>query len=176
MTLTARVRPEAAGDADAIRAVHVVAFHPSTDEAGLVTCLHEDGDSVLSLVAELRGEIVGHVMLSRMRVTGDGRGYRALALGPRAVRPWAQDGGVGTALIQAALAESTCLGEQVVFVVGDPDYYLPFGFSTEAAVPFASPSAGRTWFMALRLDPDAIPPRSGSASYARAFAAWDEVG
>ena len=148
MTLTARVRPEAAGDADAIRAVHVVAFHPSTDEAGLVTRLHEDGDSVLSLVAELRGEIVGHVMLSRMRVNGDGRDCRALGLGPVAVRPFAQDGGIGTALIQSALAEAAALGEEVVFVVGDPDYYVRFGFSPEAAAPFASASSER-WSVAL---------------------------
>ena len=174
--MNVRVRPEAAGDADAIQSVQLVAFHPSTDEAGLVIRLHEDGDSVLSLVAELRGEIVGHVMLSRMRVTGDGRDYRAVGLAPVAVRPWAQDGGVGSALIEAALDEAKALGEEVVFVVGDPDYYVRFGFSPGAAEPFDSPYAGRSWFMALWLRSDAVPPKSGSASYARAFAAWDELG
>jgi putative acetyltransferase len=170
------VRPEAEGDAEAIRAVHLVAFHPSTDEAGLVPRLHQDGDCVLSLVAEHEGEIVGHVMLSRMRVSGDGRAYRGLGLAPVGVRYWAQDGGVGTALIRAALAGAEALGEQVVFVVGDPDYYVRFGFSADAAAPFASPYAGRSWFMALWLDSSLVPPVSGTAAYPPAFAAWDELG
>ena len=176
MKLEINVRPEAEGDAEAIRAVHLVAFHPSTDEADLVPRLRAEGDSVLSLVAEHKGEIVGHVMLSRMRVSGDGRAYRGLGLGPVGVLYSAQDGGVGTALIRTALAEAEALGEEVVFVVGDPDYYVRFGFSADAAAPFASPYSGRTWFMALWLDPSLVPPVSGTAAYAPAFAAWDELG
>ena len=176
MTAEVSVRPEAGGDGDAIRAVHLSAFHPSTDEADLVPRLHQDGDAVLSLVAEQKGEIVGHIMLSRMNVSGDGRGYRALGLAPVGVKYWAQDGGVGKALIQSALAEAKALGEEIVFVVGDPDYYVRFGFSQQAAAPFASPYAGRTWFMARWLDQNLTPPRSGEAAYAPAFAAWDELG
>lgn len=167
------VRPEAGADAEAIRAVHLLAFHPSIDEADLVARLHDDGDSVLSLVAEHKGEIVGHAMLSRMSVSGDGRAYRALGLAPVGVRPWAQDGGVGSKLIRAALAEAETAGEELIFVLGDPDYYARFGFSQDAAMPFASPYAG-TWFMARWLHPPSGPPRSGVAAYAPAFAAFEE--
>ncbi|HYE27381.1 MAG TPA: N-acetyltransferase [Allosphingosinicella sp.] len=167
------VRPESGDDADAIRAVHLAAF-PTPAEADLVARLHGDFDSEVSLVAERSGEIVGHLMLSRMAVSGDGRAYRALALGPVAVRPEAQGEGIGSALIRAALDQARGLGEEVVFVVGEPAYYGRFGFSAEAAAPFASPYAG-PYFMARWLRPDPAPPVAGSAEYAPAFAALSDA-
>jgi putative acetyltransferase len=161
-------RPAAPADAGAIRAVHLAAF-PTPAEADLVARLHEDFDSEISLVAEQGGAIVGHVMLSRMDVSGDGRAFRALGLGPVGVLPGAQGSGVGSALIRAALAIAGALGEELVFVLGEPDYYRRFGFSAEAAAPFDSPYAG-PYFMALWLRPDPAPPARGSAAYARAFA------
>lgn len=167
------VRQATDADSEAIRAVHLVAFS-TADEANLVERLQRDCDSEISLVAHLHGEILGHAMLSRMEVTGDGRAYRALGIGPVAVRPWAQDGGVGRALIRTALAQAETLGVEVVFVLGDPDYYYRFGFTSEAAEPFSSPYAG-SWFMALWLRPPPAMPSSGSAAYAPAFAALDST-
>jgi putative acetyltransferase len=167
------VRPATDADAEAIRAVHLVAFQ-CADEADLVERLQRDGDSEISLVAHLHGEVLGHVILSRMEVTGDGRAYRALDLGPIAVRPWAQDGGVGRALVRTALAQAEALGVEVVFVIGDPDIFYRFGFTSEAAEPFSSPYAG-SWFMALRLRPPSAMPSSGSAAYAPAFAALEST-
>ncbi|HEX8263659.1 MAG TPA: N-acetyltransferase, partial [Allosphingosinicella sp.] len=161
------VRPEAAEDAEGIRAVHLAAF-PTAAEADLVARLHEDFESEISLVAERSGEIVGHVLLSRMTVSGGGRGYRALGLGPVGVKPGAQGSGLGTALIRAALGLAETLGEEVVFVLGEPDYYARFGFSAAAAAPFASPYAG-PYFMALWLRSDLDAPADGSAAYAPAF-------
>jgi putative acetyltransferase len=165
--VTRAVRPESNEDFDGIRAIHLAAF-PTSAEADLVTHLREDFDSEISLVAEQSGEIVGHVMLSRMGVSGEGRAWRALGLGPVGVLPGAQGSGVGSELIRAALAIAGTLGEELVFVLGDPDYYRRFGFSAEAAAPFASPYAG-PWFMALWLRPDVEPPASGTAAYAPAF-------
>jgi putative acetyltransferase len=163
------IRPETGDDAEAVRAVHLAAF-PTSAEADLVTRLNADHDSEISLVAERSGEIVGHVLLSRMSVSGDGRALRALGLGPVAVLPGSQGSGVGTELIRSALAIAGALGEELVFVLGDPGYYPRFGFSAEAAAPFASPYAG-PYFMALRLRSDLAAPDSGSAAYAPAFAA-----
>ncbi len=166
------MRPETAGDADAIRAVHLKAF-PTAAEAELVDRLRADSDSEICLVAELAGDTVGHVMLSRMSVRGDGRAFRALGLGPIGVLPRAQGGGVGFDLIRGALAIAGTLGEEVVFVLGEPDYYRRFGFSAEAAAPFASPYAG-PFFMALWLRPQAPSPVAGTAAYAPAFGAPGE--
>lgn len=162
------LRPAEPRDAAGIRAVHLAAF-PTPAEADLVDALARDGDVVVSLVGEARGEIVAHVLLSRMRVTGDGRLYRALGLGPVGVRPPFQGAGIGRRLIEGALAIARATGEELVFVLGEPDYYRRFGFSTETAAPFASPYAG-PYFMALALTEGLATPAQGEAAYAPAFA------
>ena len=160
------MRPAAPGDAAAIRSVHLAAF-PSGAEAELVVQLERDRDAVLSLVAERDERIVGHVMMSRMAVEGDGRRYRALGLAPLAVAPAEQGTGVGTALAAGALAGAGAAGEELVFVLGEPDYYERFGFSAATAQPFASPYAGPHFLAALLAPVDL--PGSGRADYAPAF-------
>jgi putative acetyltransferase len=161
------IRPAEPGDEVAIRAVHLAAF-PTPLEADLVEALVREGDAVMSLVAGTGGDVAGHVMLSRMRVAGNGRDYRALGLGPIGVLPGHQGSGIGGALIEAALAIARASGEDLVFLLGEPDYYRRFGFSAETASPFASPYAG-PYFMALILRPDVALPAAGTAAYARAF-------
>lgn len=171
MSLT--VRPETGGDAGAIRDVHLKTFSTPA-EADLVARLRDGCDSEISLVAEQAGEIVGHVMLSRMNVSADGRAFRALGLGPVGVLPGCQGSGIGSELIRSALAVAAALGEEVVFVLGEPEYYSGFGFSPETAAPFASPYAG-PYFMALWLRPPMAPPGSGTAAYAPAFGALGDL-
>jgi putative acetyltransferase len=156
------IRPAEPGDAAAIRRVLMAAF-PTSAEADLVEALTRDGDAIVSLVAEREGEMVGHVMLSRMR-----HPRRAVGLGPVGVVPGFQGGGIGARLIEAALGIARATGEEIVFVLGEPDYYRRFGFSTQAAAPFASPYAG-PYFMALTLKPGFALPAEGEAAYARAF-------
>jgi putative acetyltransferase len=161
-------RPE---DREAIRAVHVSAF-PAALEADLVETLVEAKDATLSLVAEQDGQVLGHILCSRMEVEGDGKPVRAVGLAPVAVIPDLQGKGIGAALIRAAIERSRAAGEQMMFVLGEPDYYSRFGFSADAARPFASPYAGE-YFMAIRFD-GAAPPQAGRADYAPAFAALEE--
>jgi putative acetyltransferase len=165
------LRDAGPADAAAIRAIHTAAF-PGPGEADLVEALARDGDAVVSLIAERDGEIVGHVLLSRMTVSGDGRVYRALGLAPIAILPEAQRTGIGSALVRAALARAAEAGEELVFVLGDPAYYGRFGFTARDAAPFASPYAG-VHFMALALRGDVPLPQAGRADYARAFAELD---
>ena len=162
------IRPAAPEDAAGIRAMHEAAF-PTPLEADLVEALVRDGDAVVSLVAGRQSGIVGHVLLSRMQVTGDGRAFRALGLAPVGVLPGYQGAGIGSALIEAAVAIARATGEEIVFLLGEPDYYGRFGFSAAAAAPFASSYAG-PFFLALALRPDFAVPAAGDAAYARAFA------
>jgi putative acetyltransferase len=159
------------GDAASIRVVQTSAF-PAAGEADLVEALEREGDAVISLVAERDGDVIGHILLSRMAVSGDGRTYRALGLGPMAVLPGAQRQGIGSALVGTALKQALATGEELVFVLGDPAYYGRFGFTPKCAASFASPYAG-PHLMALRLRDDVPLPRSGRAEYARAFAELD---
>ena len=164
------IRPERPDDAAAIRAVLIVAF-PTPAEADLVEQLRRDGDVEIALVAEDEGRILGHVLMSRMRVAGDGRAFRALGLAPVAVLPECQHEGIGSGLIREALAIARRSREDLVFVLGDPAYYGRFGFSTAEAAPFASPYAG-PHLMAQRLAEIDLPSR-GVADYAPAFAAFE---
>jgi putative acetyltransferase len=72
------VRQEAGGDEAAIRALHREAFGSDT-EADLVDELRDEGSVVLSLVADDGGEIVGHVLYSRLIVDGAPSGVSSLA-------------------------------------------------------------------------------------------------
>ncbi|WP_199192984.1 GNAT family N-acetyltransferase [Allosphingosinicella deserti] len=162
------IRPAEPRDAAAIRAVHLLAF-PTPAEAALVDRLERDGDATVSLVADQEGEVIAHLLLSRMRVEGDGRTHRAAGLGPIGVLPPLQRSGLGSNLIRGALAIAEATREELVFVLGEPEYYGRFGFSAETASPFASPYAG-PYLMALAFG-DAPRPARGKADYAPAFTA-----
>jgi putative acetyltransferase len=162
------VRSATPGDADGIRKVHLGAFDTSL-EANLVEQLQREAEAVISLVAVEGGIVVGHILFSRMEVLADGRELPALGLAPLAVLPERQRLGIGGELIGAGLDRARAIGTEIVFVLGEPDYYGRFGFAKEMAASFASPYAGE-YFQAMALLEGFAPPGSGRADYARAFA------
>lgn len=81
------------------------------------------------------GNVVGTVRLWDV----DAGGRKALLLGPLAVDPALKGAGVGSALMRHALAEARRLGHGAVLLVGDPDYYARFGFSSQKAAELAMP-------------------------------------
>lgn len=102
-------------------------------EAGIVERLRADGALTLSLVAEDKGEVVGHLAASPARVgTQGGWGL----IGPLVVLPSRHRQGIGTALMREAIhrLRSTCRGAALV---GDPGYYGRFGFRAFAGLGVA---------------------------------------
>ena len=162
------VRNATASDAAAIRLIHEAAFG-SDAEARLVRMIEDDGDALVSLVANIEGAVVGHVLFSRMTVTGDGKAIAATGLAPVGVLPASQGLGIGSALIREGLARLPALGIALCFVLGHEKYYPRFGFSVECATRFASPYSG-PHFMACPLDSALRLPERGVADYAPAFA------
>ena len=124
------VRREKPADIPVIRTVVADAFegHPHSDgrEADIVEALREAGDLSLSMVAEVDGEVVGHIAFSQSRTSDGQRGW--VALGPVAVRPDKQGTGVGRALIERGISMCYGLGAKGVVVLGDPALYRRFGF------------------------------------------------
>jgi putative acetyltransferase len=166
------IRAATAADAGAIDAVIRAAFAATEfghqGEAELVRMIEADRDARVSLVAERRGAIVGHVLFSRMDVEADGAALSGAGLAPVSVVPACQGQGIGDALIRAGLNALREQGVAIGFVLGHESYYPRFGYSPDLAARFASPFAG-PHFMAMMLDSDAPWPLGGRADYAPAF-------
>src|SRR4051794_27187108 len=102
--MSLQIRPETAADYEAIREVNEQAFG-RPNEARIVEVVRESPGFIpdLSLVADRDGEILGHVLFSRVTIEGKGGPWELLALGPVAVRPAWQRQGNGSRLILAGL-------------------------------------------------------------------------
>lgn len=161
------IRSERPCDAEAIGAVVTAAFaqalHASGTEAAIVDALRAAGALTISLVAEDEdGAVMGHVAFSP--VTIDGRQIGWFGLGPVAVRPDRQRGGVGQALIRAGLDRLKAQGAQGCVVLGEPAYYGRFGFRSDPGLRYRD--APVAYFQ--RLDFGSGRP-TGMAGYPQAF-------
>jgi len=161
------IRNERLEDCAAIRLVNEEAFG-RPDEADLVDRLRAQGVVLASFVAEVEGLIVGHILFSRMSIETADYSVAAVALAPLAVMPKFQRQGIATLLMAHGLAWLRGGIEQVVFVLGPPDYYQRFGFSIEKARFIESPFNPKS-FMALELTPHALEGIRGTVRYPDAF-------
>lgn len=139
-------------DHPAIREVNLAAF-PKAEEADLVERLRAAEDAMFELVAEADGEVVGHIMFSRLWAD---RVELFAALAPMSVRPEHQREGVGGRLVEAGLDSCREFGVHGVVVLGHPAYYPRFGFTPEAAARITAPFTGSPAFMALALEKGAF--------------------
>ena len=81
----------------------------------------------LAFSAARKGRLVGTLRLWHVSAGG----IPALVLGPLAVEASSRKLGVGTALMDHALAAATARGHRAVILLGDAPYYARFGFSSE---------------------------------------------
>ena len=161
------IRCENAGDQAGVRIVNESAFG-RPDEADLVDRSRKEGAVILSLVAEMRNEVVGHILFSRMWIDNPGTSLAAVALAPVAVLARYQRKGIGGTLIRGGLERLRDRGERIVLVLGHPSYYRRFGFSTEKAGSLASPFPPGA-FLAVELSSNALGGIRGKVRYPVAF-------
>lgn len=103
--------------------------------------LRGDPDWMVSVVAEDDGQdarptkddpaersVVGHILITRVRIDGAPNGARFGAIAPVGVAPAHQGRGIGSALNQRAIEAAREMGLGALFVLGDPAYYGRFGF------------------------------------------------
>lgn len=130
------IRSETPGDHDSIRTIHIAAFadHPYSHQTEhlIVDGLRADDALIVSLVAEVDGEVVGHIAFSPVRI--DGKDCDWLGLGPVAVTPGLQRQGIGQALVNKGLKQIRGLGAKGCVLVGDPAFYRRFGFENNPAL------------------------------------------
>jgi putative acetyltransferase len=163
-----RIRRESEADHAAVRALNEAAFETAA-EANLVEALRAKRISLVSLVAESGGTVVGHILFSPVMLA-ERSDLNAMGLGPMAVLPDHQRKGVGSALVREGLARCRQLGCRAVVVVGHPNYYPRFGFvpgtrygiRCEYDVP-------ADVFMIAELEKGALNGVAGVARYDNAF-------
>ena len=128
------IRPELSSDHGAIH--HLVSeifqqtYGSGDKEAALVEQLRlrpEYGPTI-SLVADMDGVVVGHVLFSAVRLV-ERPDIAVCALAPLGVVRQHQKQGIGSKLIRGGLQECAQQGYQAVFVQGSLEYYTRFGFN-----------------------------------------------
>ncbi len=82
----------------------------------------------LSLVAELDGLIVGHILFTPLVIDNGQQQFESLVLGPVSVLPEFQKQGIGGKLIRAGHQKAVELGFRSVILIGHPEYYPRFGY------------------------------------------------
>lgn len=168
------IRQENKNDYASVYNLVQVAFanaeHSDGDEQNLVTRLRGSEAFVpeLSLVAEVDGEIVGHIMFTKIRI-GDSD-IMALGLAPLAVVPKLQKSGIGEKLIEAGHEIAKELGYVYSVVLGHAEYYPRFGYKPASVYGIKAPfPVADENFMAIKLIEDEHTNISGVVSYAEEF-------
>lgn len=112
----------------------------------------------LAFSAERQGQLVGTLRLWHVSAGG----IPALMLGPLAVDDSCRKLGVGTALMDHALAAAAARGHRAVILLGDAPYYARFGFSTGKMAGLSLPGPfERDRLLGRELVPDALEGARG---------------
>jgi putative acetyltransferase len=165
------IRNAVPADNPGIRDVVCAAFG-QPDEADLIERLRADEHEAVSIVAEVGGRIVGHVCLSWLEAEFEGSPIEALALAPLAVHPDFQRQGVGRQLTKAAIECGKYLHAKIVLVLGEPQFYRPFGFCSKKGAMLLNPFQMEA-FMALEIAPNVLENGRGAVVYPAAFGLED---
>ena len=126
--------------------------------AELVTALLDDPSAQprLSLLTDEGDHPLGHILFTRVTISGHEQSVIASLLCPLAVAPDAQSRGIGGALVKAGLERLKQMGVDLVFVLGHPGYYPRFGFipagqfGLHAPYPIEKKNAGAWMVQALQ--------------------------
>jgi len=160
--MIARIRPSVPADLRLISQLHRDAFGPceGPEIAKLVRDLFTDSSALplFSFVATDSEKILGHILFTRVEITGAEDAVSAQILAPLAVLPSCQATGIGSRLMAHGLDVLMNSGADLVFVLGHPEYYpragfrpaLPLGLT--APFPIAEKNADAWMVRAFRRD------------------------
>jgi putative acetyltransferase len=130
MNLKFTIRNERPGDIASIAYVTEEAFKTleisNHTEQFIINALRSAEALTISLVAEMDGNVIGHIAFSPVTMSdGTSDWY---GLGPVSVLPDYQSQGVGKALMEEGLSRLNDINAKGCCLVGHPEYYKKFGF------------------------------------------------
>jgi putative acetyltransferase len=162
------IRKEIAADIPVIAEITKTAFATLAisqhTEQFIIAALRAAGALTVSLVAEVEGQVVGHVAFSPVTISDGTPDW--YGLGPVSVLPEHQRQGVGSALIREGLSRLGARGGRGCMLVGEPDYYQRFGFRNLPSLTLEG--VPPQYFLAL---PFGEEPPNGAVVFHSAFAA-----
>lgn len=124
----------------------------------------------LSIVAELEGQILGHILLTKAHIQNEQQKIETLALAPVSVLPEAQNKGIGRSLIREAHQRATVLGFASIVLLGHADYYPRLGYVPasryKVSFPFDAPDEN---CMIVALQANSLDGICGKVVYPAAF-------
>lgn len=175
-TFSLTIREEKPADYEAVESLIQQAFslaeYSDGNEHRLVQNLRNSDAFVpqLSMIAVLNEKIVGHILLSKIKIRNKESEFNSLALAPVSVLPELQNKGIGGKLIKAAHLKVKNMGFTSIVLLGHQDYYPRFGYKPAHTfgikLPFNAPPEN---CMAIELFPGSLSDISGEVIYPNAF-------
>ncbi|MDE5419602.1 N-acetyltransferase [Labilibaculum sp. DW002] len=124
----------------------------------------------LSIVAVNDNKIVGHILLTKLKIISDKNVFHSLALAPVSVSTEYQGKGVGGKLINQAHKMAKELGYKSIVLLGHEKYYPRFGYEQAAKygikLPFEVPKEN---CMAIELVENGLNGVNGMVEYPKEF-------
>lgn len=124
----------------------------------------------LSLVAEIDSKIVGHILLTKLKIRDKSKEFNSLALAPVSVLPQFQGKGIGGKLILEAHKTAKELGYMSIILLGHENYYPKFGYKQAdkfgIELPFEVPKEN---CMAIELIENGLNGVRGIVEYPKEF-------
>lgn len=171
------LRPENEADHSSVAGVIIDAFkeiaYSNKREQLMVDRLRKSGSFVpeLSIVAETdTGELVGHILLTRVTIQNNYHSWDGLILAPLSVKLAYQNTGVGGRLVAESHAIATALGYKFIVVIGHANYYPKFGYQVLSRYNIAMPiKVAAENCMGIALVENAFSGISGTVKFSDEF-------
>ncbi len=127
-----KIREEQPEDVKKIRELNIHAFGQN-QEADIVDNLRKNCPDIISLVAIMEDQVVGHILFSPVIIQSGEKTLKGMGLAPMAVLPEYQRQGIGSTLVYAGIEELKKRNCPFVIVLGHEEYYPRFGFERASA-------------------------------------------